>query len=76
MSNLKSRLLRLEESRAAQTGQQVAYDSEETRQWLNDIIQSINDGTYIPEPKTPRKPLPPDASPTAIWLDEILNEME
>ncbi len=73
MSNLKNRILKIEQSKA---GQQVAYvDSEKTRQWLNDLIQSINDGTHIPDP-TPRKPLPPDASPTAIWLDEMLNEID
>jgi len=74
MSNLKSRLIKLEESRTAKAGQPMPHvNSEETRQWLNDTVQSINDGTYIPQP---RKPLAPDAGFTTRWLHEILERLE
>ena len=82
---LQNRVSRLEEIHAAQAKQQVTYQSsEESRQWLNDTIQRINErrrlidagiieDTYTPKP---RMPLPPDASPTNLWLDDIFNEME
>jgi hypothetical protein len=77
MSNLKSRLIKLEESRTAKAGQQVTHvNSEETRQWLKDTVKSINDGTYVAEPKKPREPLPPHASFTKRWLYETLERLE
>jgi len=82
---LQTRVSRLEEIHAAQAKQQVTYQSsEESRQWLDNAIQRINErrrlidegiieDTYTPQP---RPPLPPDASPTKIWLADILNKME
>lgn len=67
--SVKTRLAKLEENHAAKAGQQVTYDSEKNRQWLVDTVQSIKNGTHIP---MPRKPLAPDASPTAIWLGNLL----
>jgi hypothetical protein len=72
MSSLKNRVLKIEQSRDA-LEPMPPVNSEETRQWLNDTVQSINDGTYIPQP---RKPLPPDASFTKRWLHEILEGLE
>jgi hypothetical protein len=82
---LQNRVRRLEEIHTAQAKQQVTYQSsEEARQWLNDSIQRHNerrrliDEDIIEDTYTskPRMPLPPDASPTKVWLDDILNEME
>jgi len=82
---LQNRVSRLEEIHVSQAKQPVTnQSSEETRQWLNKAIQSINErgrsidagiieDTYTPQP---RSPLPLNASPTKIWLDDILNEME
>ncbi|GEM_PF-4395807 len=82
---LQNRVSRLEEIHAAQAKQQVTHQScEDARQWLNEAIQRIKErrrlidegiieNTYMPQPITP---LLPDASPTRIWLDAILNEME
>ena len=82
---LQNRVSRLEEIHVSQAKQKVTYQSsEETRQWLHNAIQSINErrrliaeviieDTYTRQPRTP---LLPDASPTRIWLDAILNEME
>ena len=82
---LQNRVSRLEETHPAQAKQQVTHQSsEESRQWLNDTIQRIKErrrlidagiieDTYTPKP---RMPLPPDASPTKLWLDDIFNEME
>jgi hypothetical protein len=83
---LQNRLSRLENIHtAAQAKRKVAYQSsEEARQWLHNVIQSINErrrlidkgiieDTYTPQPRTP---LPPDASPSKIWLNDRLNEME
>jgi hypothetical protein len=51
--------------------------SEETRQWINDLIQkSINDGSYVAEPKKPREPLPPDAGHSTRFTRELLERME
>jgi len=71
MSNFKNRLTRLENS-IVKT-RQVTMSREEIWQWIDDTVQSINDGTYVP---TPIEPLPPNASPAKIWLNNILNEME
>lgn len=72
--NVKSRLIKLEENHTAKSRQRVTHvNSEETRQWLNDIVQSINDRTYIPQP---RKLLAPDAGFTTRWLHEILERLE
>jgi hypothetical protein len=82
---LQNRVSRLEGIQDSQAKQQVTHQSrEEARQWLDDAIQRINEGrrlidegiiedTYTPKPGPP---LTPDASPTKIWLNDILIEME
>ncbi|WP_152564958.1 hypothetical protein [Methylobacter sp. BBA5.1] len=70
--NLKARLARMEQKHAVKPVQ--ALDCPNARQWLNDTITAINNGTH--QPTKPRKPLSPDASPTHRWLDEVLNEIE
>jgi hypothetical protein len=83
--NIKTRLIKLEQSFAVKAKQPLPFESrEESRQWLHDAIQRINErrrlidegiieNTYTPQPKTP---LLPHASPAKIWLDNILNEIE
>ena len=82
---LQNRIRRLEDIHAAQAKQQVTHQSsQEARQWLNNAIQRHNErrrlidegiieDTYTPKP---RLPLAPDASPSKIWLNDILIEME
>ena len=73
--NVKNRLIKLEENRTAKSRQRVTHvNSEETRQWLNDTVQSINDGTHIPTPWIIR-PVPPGTGPTGMYLHNILNRI-
>lgn len=71
--NVKARLAKLEMHYPTKFIQAPRVSDEE--KWLDDLISSIDDGTYIPMPE-PRKPLAPNASFTAIWLHNLLNEME
>jgi hypothetical protein len=71
---VKARLVRIEKSRAATAKQTPPVNSEETRQWLNGLIQSINDGTHIPTPWIIR-PVPPGTGPTGMYLHNILNRI-
>jgi hypothetical protein len=74
MSNIKNRLIKLEETQAAQTKQVSYVSSEETRQWLNDLIQSINDGTHISKPWVIR-PAPSNAGPATTFTYNLLNRI-
>jgi hypothetical protein len=71
--SIKARLVKIEKSRAATAKPMPHVNSEEPRQWLDGVIQSINEGTHIPEP---REPLPPDAGFSTRWIHEILERLE
>jgi hypothetical protein len=73
--SIKTRLIMLEQSSAVKAEQPLPFESsEESRQWLHDTIQRINerkrliDESIIEDTYTrqPRTPLPPDASPSKI----------
>jgi hypothetical protein len=78
MSNLKTRLAKLEEAQKSKAVYQETPESEEkTRQWLDNTIRDINErqrlideGLIIEGPQEPIKPLRPDASPTQIWMHD------
>lgn len=75
MSRLKTRLVKLEVNEKTKAGQQVKLElSEEERLWLENTIQSINEGTHISTPWIIR-PVPPGTEPTGTFLHNTLNRI-
>ncbi len=75
MSRLKTRLVKLEVNEKTKAKQQVTFESsEETRQWLENTIQSINEGTHISTPWIIR-PIPSGSGSTGTFLHNTLNRI-
>ena len=78
--SIKTRLIKLEQSFAVKAEQPLPFESsEESRQWLHDVIQSINEGTCAPPLPAPRKSSgnsPATIAATKQWLAEIIIDIK
>jgi predicted transcriptional regulator len=80
MSNLKTRLAKLEEAQKSKAVYQETPESEEkTQQWLDNTIQrlneSLNDGTHVPEEPWVIRPAPDGEGPIGTHLHNIMNRL-